>query len=145
MHVEVLTSFHKPALRSLIQAIHQDQGLLAQFYWPDDLLGAEMATAEIIGVLEGEEIAGVVMYRELPEAWEISLVATHPKFRKLGYMNFLFKHLINAKGQGRELWLEVHEENVAAQKLYEKLGFKETRRRPRYYKDGATAILYSHS
>lgn len=144
MHVEVLTSFHKPALRALIQAIHQEQGMLAQFYWPDDLLGAEMATAEIIGVLEGEEIAGVVMYRELPQAWEISLVATHPKFRKQGYMNYLFKHLINAKSRERELWLEVHEENVAAQKLYEKLGFKETRRRPRYYKDGATAILYSH-
>jgi ribosomal-protein-alanine N-acetyltransferase len=145
MHVEVLNSFHKPAIRSLIQAVMAEQGLLAQFYWPDDLLNAEMATAEMIGVLEGDQIAGVVMYRELPEAWEISLVATDPKFRRQGFMEFLFKHLVDAKGQNRELWLEVHEENVSAQKLYEKLGFKEIRRRPRYYKDGGTAILYSHA
>ena len=145
MHVEVLKSQHKPAIKSLVRAIHEEQGMLAQFFWPEDLLGAELATAEIIGVLEGAEIAGVVLYRELPEAWEISLVATHPKFRRQGYMEYLFEHLIDAKGQDRELWLEVHEENVSAQKLYEKLGFKEMRRRPRYYKDGGTAILYSRA
>lgn len=144
MHVEVLNSFHKPAIRTLIRAIHEEQGLLAGFFWPDDLLTAELASAEIIGVLEGDEVAGVILYRELPSVWEISLVATHPKFRRQGYMEFLFGHLINAKGQGRELWLEVHEENLSAQKLYEKLGFKEIRRRPRYYKDGGTAVLYSH-
>jgi ribosomal-protein-alanine N-acetyltransferase len=145
MHVEVLNSFHKPALRKLVKAVTDEQGLHPQFYWPEDLLSAEMTTAEMIGVLEGSEIAGVVLYRELPEAWEISLVATDPRFRRRGYMEFLIRHMINAKGHGRELWLEVHEENVSAQKLYEKLGFRETRRRPRYYKDGATAILYSHA
>lgn len=145
MHVEVLTSFHKPAIRALIKEINNEQGLLAQFYWPDDLLTAELATAEIIGVLEGEDLAGVILYRELPQAWEISLVATHPKFRRQGFMEFLFAYAIDAKGQGRELWLEVHEENVSAQKLYEKLGFKEVRRRPRYYKDGGTAVVYSRA
>lgn len=144
MHIENLSSFHKPAMRALIEAVHADQGLLPQFYWPKELLGAEMATAEAVGFFEGEELAGFVLYRELPEAWEISLVASHPHFRRRGGVEKLFAHLFNAKGQDKQLWLEVHEENVPAQKLYEKLGFKEVRRRPRYYKDGATAILYSH-
>lgn len=145
MHIETLSSHHKPAMRSLVEAIHAEQGLLPQFYWPKELLGAEMATAEAVGVFEGEVLVGFVLYRVLPETFEISLVASHPQYRRRGYMEKLFAHLINAKGQERELWLEVHEENVPAQKLYEKLGFKEVRRRPRYYKDGATAVLYSHS
>lgn len=143
MNIEKLSSFHKPAMRAMVESIHAEQGLLPQFYWPQDLLGAEMATAEAIGIFEGEALAGFILYREMPTAWEISLVASHPQFRRRGYMERLFDHIIAAKGQERELWLEVHEENVAAQKLYEKLGFREVRRRPRYYKDGATAILYS--
>lgn len=144
MHIESLSSYHKPAMRALVETIHGDQGLLPQFYWPRDILGAEMATAEAVGVFSGEQLAGFVLFRDLPEAWEISLVASHPQFRRQGYMERLFAYLIDAKGQNKELWLEVHEENVPAQKLYEKMGFKEVRRRPRYYKDGATAILYSH-
>lgn len=143
MSIENLTSIHKPAMRALVEAVHQDQGMLAQFYWPQDLLGAELATAEAVGIFSGTNLAGFVLYRELDRAWEISLVASHPKFRRQGLMEKLFAYLIAAKGQERELWLEVHEENVAAQKLYEKLGFKEVRRRPRYYKDGGSAILYT--
>lgn len=146
MRIETLSSPHKPAMRSLVEAIHAEQGLLPQFYWPKELLGAEMATAEAVGIFEGEVLVGFVLYRVLPEAFEISLVASHPQYRRRGSMEKLLAHLVvDAKSQGRELWLEVHEENVPAQKLYEKLGFKEVRRRPRYYKDGATAILYSHS
>lgn len=145
MHIEVLKGLQKPAMRALVEAIHAEQGLLPSFYWPQDLLGAEMATGEALGVFEGEILTGFVLYRETPDVWEISLVATHPHYRRQGYMEHLLGHMIAAKGQERALWLEVHEENVSAQKLYEKLGFREVRRRPRYYKDGATAILYSVS
>lgn len=143
MHIEVLKGPHKPAMRALVEAIHAEQGLAPSFYWPQDLLGAEMATAEALGVFEGEVLTGFVLYRELPDVWEISLVASHPQWRRKGMMEALLRHMAAAKGQGRSLWLEVHEENVGAQKLYEKLGFREVRRRPRYYKDGASAILYS--
>ncbi|MGE5085087.1 MAG: GNAT family N-acetyltransferase [Bacillota bacterium] len=130
-------------MKSLIEEIQLEQGLLPQFYWPSDLLGAEMATAEGVGIFEGERLAGFVLYREVPGAWEISLVASSPQFRRKGYMEKLLKYLIDSKGQERELWLEVHEANVSAQNLYEKLGFRFSGRRPRYYKDGATALLYS--
>lgn len=143
MNIESLSGIHKPAMRTLVEAIHAEAGLTAQFYWPLDLLGAEMATAEAVGLFVEEQLVCFILYRELENAWDISLVASHPQFRRRGYVEQLFKHLIAAKGQDQELWLEVHEENVPAQKLYEKLGFREVRRRPRYYKDGATAILYS--
>lgn len=145
MHIESLLSSHKPKMRALVEAVHAEQGLLPQFYWPKDLLGAEIATAEGVGIFEGEVLVGFVLYRVLPDAWDISLVASHPHFRRRGYMEKLFAYMLDAKGQDRQLLLEVHEENVPAQKLYEKLGFREIRRRPRYYKDSATAVLYSHS
>ncbi|MGZ3775442.1 MAG: GNAT family N-acetyltransferase [Pseudobdellovibrionaceae bacterium] len=145
MQIEKLTSYHKPAMRALVEAIHSSQGLLPQFYWPRDLLGAEMATAEGFGIFVEEQLAGFILYREIPDAWEISLVASHPLFRRQGYMEKLFVYVVAAKGHGRQLWLEVHEENVSAQKLYEKVGFREVGRRPRYYMDNATAVLYSHS
>ena len=140
---ESLYTPHKPAMRQIVELINQEQGLLPQFYWPQDQLGAELATAEALGIFEGEELVGFVLYRDMPGAWEISLVATHPQYRRRGYMEKLIQHMIAAKGQGRELWLEVHQDNHGAQKLYEKLGFKMTGRRARYYKDGATALLYS--
>lgn len=143
MNIESLVGSRKPEMRALVEAIHSEAGLTAQFYWPSDLLGAEMATAEAVGLFVEDQLACFILYRDLESAWDISLVASHPRFRRRGYTEKLFKHLIAAKGQGRELWLEVHEENVPAQKLYEKLGFREVRRRPRYYSDGATAILYS--
>lgn len=143
MQIEVLKGQHKPAMRALVEAVHAEQGMQASFYWPMDLLGAEMATAEAVGVFEGDVLVGFVLYRETPDVWEISLVVTHPQYRRRGCMESLLGHLVAAKGQERAIWLEVHEENISAQKLYEKLGFREVRRRPRYYKDGATAILYS--
>ncbi|HWU43187.1 MAG TPA: GNAT family N-acetyltransferase, partial [Bdellovibrio sp.] len=100
MQIESLYSVHKPSMRALVEAIHSEQGLLSQFYWPMDQLGAEMATAEALGIFEGSELAGFVLYRETPEAWEISLVATHPRFQRRGFMEHLLKHMIAAKGQG---------------------------------------------
>ncbi|WP_374032616.1 GNAT family N-acetyltransferase [Bdellovibrio bacteriovorus] len=88
--MEVLKGLHKPAMRALVEAIHAEQGLMPSFYWPQDLLGAELATAEAIGVFEGEVLTGFVLYRETPDVWEISLVATHPQFRRRGFMEHLW-------------------------------------------------------
>lgn len=38
-------------------------------------------------------------------------------------------------------FLEVRQNNAAAQRLYEKCGFEEVGRRPNYYSDGQTAIV----
>lgn len=51
----------------------------------------------------------------------------------------------NALGsQRREIWIEVHENNHPARSLYEKLGFLQVGKRPRYYSDGGAGILYSY-
>lgn len=143
MEIKVLTTTHKPAMRVLIKEVLEHQGLLPEFFWPEDMLGPEIATAEAVGVFHEKQLVGFVLYRDNPQAWEISLVASHPRHRRAGYMKALIAHLIGAKGQEKELWLEVHEKNTKAQNLYEKLGFRRSGQRPRYYRDGATAFMYS--
>ncbi len=145
IEVKILEGSDKPAMRGLIQAILDEQGLQPQFYWPPEMLNPEILSCESVGTYIQGALTALILYRKLPHAWEISLVASHPRFRRKGHLQVLLNHLIAAKGQGIELWLEVHEENLAAQKLYEKLGFREAGRRAKYYKDLGTAILYTYS
>jgi ribosomal-protein-alanine N-acetyltransferase len=58
-------------------------------------------------------------------------------------MGSLLEHFRRSLAEGKEIWLEVHEGNDAARKLYEKQGFVAEGRRPRYYRDGGSAILYT--
>ena len=58
-------------------------------------------------------------------------------------MEQLLSELIAQQPAETELWLEVHEANGPARKLYEKVCFVEVGKRPRYYADGGTAVLYN--
>lgn len=133
------------SVKVLVRLIEEDGGLGAHFYWPQDLLDAELRSSFGFGVFQGSELRGFVLYRDMIDVWDISVVASHPKYRRQGLMEKLFLEVVAAKGRERTLVLEVHEENLAAQKLYEKLGFREVRRRPRYYSDRGTALVYSLS
>lgn len=148
MKIQTLDSTHHDEIFRVVQAVIRGQGLKAEFYWPDGMLSEELEVTEAVGLFKGRVLAGLVLYRVLPMAWEISMVATDPQFRRQGLMEVLISHLINARGQGegeaKELWLEVHEANSGAQNLYEKLGFRRIGVRNRYYKDGGTALLYSY-
>lgn len=129
----------KPQIRQIVQAIIAKQGLLAGFYWPQDLLESELRNLRGVGYFN-PGLAAFVIYRDLPGARDISIVASHPASHRSGYVLELLKFLSKTEV---DLWLEVHEENIAAQKLYERAGFILTGRRPRYYKDDGTALLYS--
>jgi ribosomal-protein-alanine N-acetyltransferase len=83
-------------------------------------------------------------------AGEIHLLnlAIHRQERRKGWGRYLINAMIKAgRAKGAELaWLEVRPSNVAAQSLYQKTGFKETGRRPRYYRDTKEdAIVMSRS
>lgn len=147
MRIRQLREEDAPLVRGLVQAVIKAQGLKAEFYWTDPMLEDELNMTDGVGIFKGPQLAGVILYRVLPMAWEISLVATQPQFLRQGLMELLIRHLSNAcrqgSSEGRELWLEVHALNHGAQNLYEKLGFRQIGTRNRYYKDGGTALLYS--
>lgn len=90
-----------------------------------------------------EVIQAFVLYRDLPSAWDVVMLATDPYFQKSGIMTRLLHEWMQQCGREKPIWLEVHIKNSPAIALYRKLGFQEVGVRPRYYADGGTALCFS--
>lgn len=114
-----------------------------QFNWHEDSLLAEFLSGTVYGYVQGDEVLAFVCVRSSDDHDEFTVLGTCLEARGKGLMGEL---LVNALGQlpsGKQAWLEVHEANQSARYLYEKLGFRETGKRAKYYSDGAAAILYT--
>jgi [ribosomal protein S18]-alanine N-acetyltransferase len=94
---------------------------------------------------EESGLQGFVIARVVGEEWEIENIAVAGPSRRRGLGTRLLGELLDsarAKGAAA-VFLEVRESNQAARALYEKWAFRESGRRPRYYKGPAEdAILY---
>lgn len=95
---------------------------------------------------EPEQIAGFLIARCLPGEWEIENIAITPFFRRAGHATKLVQSLIErARSQNAaKILLEVRESNLAARRLYEKIGFMLVGRRPAYYRDPQDDALLLH-
>ncbi|MCB0411752.1 MAG: GNAT family N-acetyltransferase [Bdellovibrionales bacterium] len=92
---------------------------------------------------ENYRLRAFVLFRMVSQQFEISILATERAERRKGLMTQLLAFMRTSWRGGRTLWLEVHEKNSAAQKLYEKQGFTQEGVRHHYYRDGASALLYT--
>jgi ribosomal-protein-alanine N-acetyltransferase len=95
-----------------------------------------------------ERIAGMIVAWLFVDEVHIATLATHPDFRRQGLAQKLLLHVLKLALQEGAVssFLEVREGNAAAQEMYRKFGYKESGRRPRYYKDnGEDAILMTLS
>ena len=93
-----------------------------------------------VAVCDGR-VAGFAVARRLAEEEsELLNLAVDPAFRRRGIARRLVAELTS--GHPGTLWLEVCESNIAAQKLYKSLGFREAGRRSGYYPGpGESAIV----
>jgi ribosomal-protein-alanine N-acetyltransferase len=114
----------------------------ASFNWTEDRLESELLFAET-WILDSDGLAAFVCERQLPGAIEWTALATDPGRVNQGHMRSLLAARLRAAKTDSEVWLEVHEGNLGAVKLYRKLGFVQTGLRPKYYSDGASAILFN--
>lgn len=82
----------------------------------------------------------------LPDLAQLIQLAVAPAYRRKGIGEGLLTYLIASAGrQGcRKMELEFREENIAARKLYEKMGFRITGKRKGFY-DGCDGVLMSLS
>lgn len=114
----------------------------AAFHWPEEAIRPELKHACGWGLWRDDVLQGFVCWRDLGEEAEITVLATSPSARRRGVMKTLLRQVFDANSY--KFWLlEVHEANESARALYEALEFAEVGRRPRYYRDGGSAILYS--
>lgn len=91
------------------------------------------------GMFEDGVLIGFIFAREQDLGLEITNLGTRFENRRQGVMKRLLDELLKMRPRA-DIWLEVHEKNTPAIRLYEKLGFKEIGRRKRYYNDGSSAI-----
>jgi len=95
------------------------------------------------GIFEAGQCVSFICLRRAHESLlELDLMVTRKDMSHKNYMNKLITH-IRREYFGREIWLEVHQNNLRALKFYEKQGFLKVGERPRYYPDGGVAILMS--
>jgi [ribosomal protein S18]-alanine N-acetyltransferase len=114
--------------------------------WNDQqLIDEALQSRSVVTRNPSGEVLAFILYRKTPDAYEISYLATNMKEKRKGLMGDLLRRLIEDATRNMVMvWLEVHEHNAPARSLYEKLGFKVTGTRPKYYSDGGAAVLYNY-
>jgi [ribosomal protein S18]-alanine N-acetyltransferase len=100
----------------------------------------------IASVLEEDSaLAAFLVARVLDREWEIENVVVASHRRRRGLAASLLAEIINLARlrKADAIFLEVRESNRDARYLYEKNGFLQTGRRPRYYREPEEdALLY---
>ena len=86
---------------------------------------------------EGERVAGYVGSQTVLDETDMMNIAVHPDFRRQGIAERLVISLVEElrKKGSKCLTLEVRASNEPAITLYEKLGFSQVGRRPKYYRN----------
>ena len=105
--------------------------------WSENSIASELDNklAYWLVALEGDTVAGYIGSQTVMGETDMMNVAVHPDYRRQGIAQALVTGLVEAlkEKESHCLTLEVRASNAPAQKLYEKLGFLQIGRRPRYY------------
>jgi ribosomal-protein-alanine N-acetyltransferase len=94
--------------------------------------------AEDHGRFVGHAVASVVA-----DIAELQRIAVDDEWRRSGVASALLAEVVTLarRGGADRVLLEVREDNTPALGFYAARGFVEVDRRPRYYRDGATAVV----
>lgn len=123
--------------------------------WSDPQLGAALARSGaagcravvLPGLHAGDAPRGHTVCTWVLDEWELQRIGVAPDLRGRGLGSVLLSGALAAATQAgaSRLMLEVAETNQAALRLYQRHGFGVDGRRSGYYRDGAAALLMSHS
>ena len=117
--------------------------------WAADVFAAwlEDGRYRLIGIDADDRFAAMLVLRVVAGEAEIITIATSAKKRRRGHARRLLNHVIAMAPTEdvASLWLEVSEDNEAAQALYKSSGFTVAGRREGYYRTEnrcRDAVLY---
>lgn len=106
-------------------------------------IAGELPTVFYLVAEESGALVGHAVVSAVADIAELQRIAVTPDHRRAGLATDLLEEgcrLSRAAGADR-LLLEVREDNRGALRFYAARGFVEIDRRPRYYRDGTTAIV----
>ncbi len=104
----------------------------------------QVACARSILAQVNDKIVGYVLFWLLPDAVDIHNIAVHTEFRRKRIGQSLLQHVLEQarNRSSSRVTLEVRVSNIAAQKLYESVGFVSQGLRKGYYSDdGEDAVI----
>jgi len=109
--------------------------------WGVDAIALQLAMPGVFGLLH--PLGGMILARVTEDEAEILTLAVAPESRRQGVAGVLLAGaMAEARAQAaRTMVLEVAIGNAAARALYQRAGFVEAGRRPRYYADGGDALI----
>ena len=96
-------------------------------------------------LFEDDVLIGYALGWMLAGEGELLRIAVHPNHRCRGIGRRVLSAFLDhpAAASSEQIFLEVRADNTPAQALYTRLGFVVVGTRPRYYRDGTDAILYT--
>ena len=115
-------------------------------FWSYNIFKSELENENskyIIAILNNEIIGFAGICQVIDEA-HITNIVVRKDFRKLGIGSLLLEKLISICKNLESInsvTLEVNEDNITAQKLYEKFNFKVLGKRKNYYNNKAAIIM----
>ncbi len=110
----------------------------------EGVLGRLPTVHYLVAEVEGR-VAGHAVVSVVADVAELQRIAVSAPRRRSGVGGALLDEVVaRAAADGADrLLLEAREDNVAALAFYAGCGFVELDRRPRYYRDGTTAVVLS--
>lgn len=110
--------------------------------WNPETFFAEHRLA-LVADAPSAAIGGWLLLSIVPPEAEILNLVVAPDLRRQGLATALLQEGLDRLAQARvsRVWLEVRESNTPAKRLYDRFGFRQTGRRPRYYQNPAEDAL----
>jgi ribosomal-protein-alanine N-acetyltransferase len=135
------------ASEDLADIVELEKESLGWDAWTEPLiregLEGRLPTIRYLAARDDDVLAGYAVISLVSDVAELQRIAVAPAYRRAGVASALIEALLDltAGTEADRVLLEVREDNEAALGLYAQSGFVEIDRRPRYYRDGAAAVV----
>jgi ribosomal-protein-alanine N-acetyltransferase len=136
----------RPMTGKDIEDVYEINRLSFSYPWSKESFEKEIYNNKIahyfVAVMNNK-IVGYIGFWHMFQEVQITSIAVHPDYRRLGIGEALLDYIIDIceKNNVKEIILEVRISNTIAQNLYFKKGFKKIGVRKWYYRDGEDALV----
>lgn len=139
MSIEPMRWWHVPAVHELEARLFPDDAWSVEQFWQE----LAQPTRRYLIARDGATVAGYAGLFVLAPDADVQTVAVSPDHQGRGIARQLLEGLLRPAEEAgvTHTMLEVRDGNDAALALYARLGFDRISVRPRYYPDGADAII----